>query len=150
MPRASYEIDISAPPAAVFAFLSDFSNDPKWRANVVQMKPLGRAEESGGVWSRQIEVRKVPGRTVESEAVVTAFEPGATLSVQRASGPIRPHAIYRLTPAGAGTRLHFELQIALTGAAWLAFPLVWLFVTLAIRPVLPKDFGRLKQLLEAR
>jgi len=114
------------------------------------MKPLGSAGDVGGVWSRQVEVRKVPGKVVETEAVITAFEPGQRLAVQRASGAIRPHAIYRLEPAGTGTRIAFELDIALRGATWLALPLVWLFMMLAIRPVLPKDFARLAERLAGK
>jgi hypothetical protein len=150
MPRVSQEIEIARTPDAVFAFLADFANDPSWRANVVAMRPMGEPGDLGGVWSRQIEVRRVPGRAVESEAVVTVFEPPKALSVQRASGPIRPEAHYRLEPAGAGTRLSFRLEIALAGAAWVALPVVWLFMQLAIRPTLPGDLARLKRLLEAR
>ena len=150
MTRITYQIDIASPPSTVFAFLEDFSNDSKWRANVVEMKPLGEPGDRGGVWSRQIEVRKVPGRTVETEAVVTAYERDRLLSVRRATGAIRPEATYRLEPAAGGTRLSFELEIALSGATWLALPLVWTFATLAIRPVLPKDFARLKAILERR
>jgi hypothetical protein len=152
MPRLTQEIDIARAPDVVFAFLADFANDPKWRANVIAMRPLGRPEDTGGVWSRQIEVRQVPGRTVESEAVVAVYDPPRTLSVKRAGGPIRPEATYRLEPSGPngdGTRLTFRLEIPLAGAAWLALPAVWLFMRLAIRPVLPADLARLKHLLEA-
>jgi hypothetical protein len=147
MPRTAYQIDLPQAPATVFAYLADFKNDSSWRANVVEMKPLGQASDLGGIWSRQVEVRKVPGKVVESEAVITAFEPEQRIAVQRATGPIRPKATYRLEPNGTGTRLAFELDIALRGAAWLALPLVWLFMMLAIRPVLPKDFARLAERL---
>jgi hypothetical protein len=149
MPAVSATIDIARPPDAVFAYLADFANDATWRANVVEMRPLGRAEDPGGIWSRQIEVRRVPGRIVESEAVVTVFEPGRELAVRRATGPIRPEARYQLAPHPAGMRLSFRLEIDLTGAAWLALPVVWLFLHVAIAPMLPQDLARLKQVLES-
>jgi hypothetical protein len=149
MPRIRYDHVIARAPAHVFSFLADFANDAKWRANVLEMKPLGKPDDLGGVWSRQIEVRKVPGKVIETEAVITACEPPRVLSVKRASGPIRPEAIYRLEPVedGKATRVSFELAIELDGAAWLALPFVWLFANLAIRPVVPKDFTRLAALL---
>jgi hypothetical protein len=150
MPRVSHELGIQVPPASLFAFLADFSNDAKWRANVLEMKPLGRPEDRGGIWSRHVEVRRVPGRTIETEAVVTAAEPGRRLSIQRATGAIRPEATYQLEESDGGTRLRFDLSITLHGATWLAFPGIWVFMNAAIRPNLPKDFARLKQLLEAQ
>jgi hypothetical protein len=149
MPRVDGAIDIARPPADVFAYLANFNNDPTWRANVVEMRPLGSPADLGGVWSHQVEVRKVPGRLVESAAVITACEPARLLSIKRASGPIRPEATYRLAPSERGTRLSFDLTIALGGLTWLALPLVWLFLKLAVGPVLPKDLGRLKLALES-
>jgi hypothetical protein len=149
VPRLRHQVDLARTPDEVFAYLSDFGNDPRWRADVLAMKPLGQPGDPEGVWSRQIEVRRVPGRTVASEAVVTASEPGKALSVRRATGLIRPEARYRFEPYAGGTRLSFELEIALAGATWLLLPAVWLFMQLAIRPVLPKDLARLKRLLEA-
>ena len=148
MPRIGQQVDIARPPDEVFAFLSDFGNDSTWRANVLEMKPLGRSGDVGGVWSRQVEVRKVPGRVIESEAVVTASESGRRLSVRRATGPIRPEASYHLEPFDGGTRLSFVLEVPLAGMSWLALPLVWLFLALVVRPALPTDLARLKDLLD--
>jgi hypothetical protein len=149
VPRLRHQVDLARTPDEVFAYLSDFGHDPHWRANVLSMKPLGQPGDLGGVWSRQIEVRRVPGRTMESEAVVTVSEPGKALSVKRATGLIRPEARYRFEPYRGGTRLSFDLEVALAGATWLLLPAVWLFMELAIRPVLRKDLARLKRLLEA-
>jgi hypothetical protein len=149
VPGAAASITIARSPEEVFAYLADFGNDVRWREGVVAMRPVGRSEDVGGVWSRQVEVRRVPGRTLESEAIVTASEPGKRLAVRRASGPIRPEATYQLTPEGGGTRLDFRLDVALAGAAWLALPAAWLFLRFAIAPVLPRDLERLKREIEA-
>jgi hypothetical protein len=150
MTRIARSIEIARPVADVFAYVADFANDVAWRANVIEMKPLGNESDAlGGRWSRQIEVRKVPGKIVESEAVVIEWERDAVIAVERASGPIRPRATYRFSPAGQGMRLDFELSIALRGASVLAWPLVQLFMLLAIRPAVPKDLQRVKQRLEA-
>jgi hypothetical protein len=142
--RVGLEVEIPAPPARVFGYLADFANDVHWRANVVAMRPLGAATDpNGGVWSRQIEVRKVPGRQIETEAIVTRFEPGTCLAVRRASGPIRPEARYDLAPTAAGTRLRFALVVALDGPRRVLLPLVALALFFAVRPSLRRDFDRL-------
>jgi uncharacterized membrane protein len=133
----------------VFTFLSDFSNDPEWRANVLEMRATGSSTAPGGIWSRQIEVRKVPGRTIETEAVITAFEPPGRITIQRASGPIRPVATYELEQQGAETMVRFRLGVSLQGIKILAWPLVALFLSLAVRPSLKPDFERLRNILEA-
>ncbi len=146
--KLSHKVEISRQPEDVFAFLSDFSNDPRWRANVLEMRAIGTESALGGAWSRQIEVRWVPGRTIETEAVITAFEPPRLITVQRASGPIRPSAIYELARGGAGTILYFRLEVPLKGLKVLAAPLVALFLNLVVRPTLGPDFNRLKSILE--
>jgi hypothetical protein len=149
MPRISQHIDIARLPEDVFAFLADFGNDSRWRANVLEMKPLGQPGDVGGIWSRQVEVRRIPGRAIESEAVVTASEPARLLSVRRATGPIRPEASYRLEPFNGGTRLTFKLEVALAGATWLILPLVWLLLMVVVGPALSGDLARLKEKLES-
>jgi hypothetical protein len=148
MPAIDAHIHIARPPDAVFAYLADFSNDPHWRANVLAMRPLGNPQDLGGIWSRQVEVRRVPGRTVESHAAITTYAPPRELAVRRATGPIRPEARYRLTPQNGGTHLSFHLQIPLAGPSWLALPAVWLLLRLLVAPTLPQDLARLKQALE--
>jgi hypothetical protein len=132
----------------VFAFLSDFSNDPQWRANVVEMRAIGVESELGGIWSRQVEVRKVPRRMVETVAIITSFEFPRRLTVQRASGPIRPAATYELEEHSGETLLRFRLDVSLTGMSILLRPLVALFLARIVRPSLDPDFGRLKEILE--
>lgn len=135
---------------AVFAFLANFANDELWRAHVIEMRSSGAKEDAnGGVWSRQTEVRKVQGRLVETEAMVTAFDPPVRLAARRASGPVRPEAIYELRSTDSGTRLRFRLEVALAGITWLAWPLVMLFLFLTVRPALRSDFDRLRTLLES-
>ena len=145
----SYEIRIARDPSDVFGVLANFENDVRWRANVVEMRPLGKVADLGGEWSRQTERRKVPGRVVETEAVITSFVPPFRLAVQRASGPVRPEAIYELSPdSSGGTKLHFRLDVVLAGWTWLLWPLLVLFLYVAVRPALPGDFERLRALLQ--
>jgi hypothetical protein len=147
--KLAHRVKIHRPPEEVFTFLSDFANDSKWRANVLEMRALGSQSAMGGVWSRQIEKRRVPGRTIETEAVITAFEPPTRLTVQRASGLIRPSATYEIEATDAGTILCFCLEIPTRRFGILAWPFVALFLHLVVRPGLGPDFERLKRIIEA-
>jgi Polyketide cyclase / dehydrase and lipid transport len=149
MPGVSHEVRIGRPPHVAFDYLADFSHDPAWRRGVLAMEPLGDPAGVGGEWGRQIEVRRVPGRTLRTEAEVVEFAPPTLLRVQRATGPIRPIATYRLRGEGTSTRLRFDLTIELRGARRLALPAVLPFLWLVIRPTLPDDLARLKALVEA-
>lgn len=148
MPKASYSISIGRSPEVVFDYLDDFGNDQHWRANVVAMVPQGDEGSSLGIWGRQIERRKVPGRIIETEAELTDRTRPHRLAVRRASGPIRPEAIYELTPTASGTQLEFRVDVKLEGWAILMTPIVMLLLGLVVKPVLPADFGRLKRALE--
>ena len=150
MPGVHHMIEIGARPERVFSVLADFSNDPKWRSKVVEMIPLGAAGDAlGGIWSRQVEVRQVPGRQIRTEAVITAFEPSRKIGFKRASGPIRPEGTYTLTDLGGRARLEFRLDVTLAGAQVLLTPLIALMLAAIVRPTLPGDFMRLKMLVEA-
>lgn len=151
MPGVKFSVEVDRSPAEVFGFLADFSNDPRWRANVVEMIPLGRPSDAlGGIWSRQVEVRKVPGRQLRTEAVITAFEPPRRIAFRRADGPIRPEGTYVLGDLGGRTRLDFSIAVNLEGGARVIAPLVALMLAAVVRPALPADFGRLKALVERR
>jgi hypothetical protein len=150
MPAVHHAIEIARPAADVFAFIAEFANDPRWRANVVEMQPLGEATAPGGAWSRQREIRTVPGgRRVATDAVITLFEPPSCLEVQRASGPVRPQARYELTALAADrTRLELTLEVGLAGVTWLFWPAVVVFLYALVRPSMPADLGRLRACLE--
>jgi hypothetical protein len=148
--QVRYDVEIGRTPDEVFDFLADFSNDAKWRANVVEMVPLGSPQDAGGVWSRQIERRQVPGRIIETEAVITSFEPPRRLAVRRASGPVRPEAVYELSALDGRSRIDFRVEVELAGASLLLAPLVLLLLNAIVKPTLPGDFARLKQRLERR
>lgn len=113
------------------------------------MIPLGKPGDRGGVWSRQVEVRQVPGRQIRTEAVLTAFERPSRISFRRATGFVRPEGTYALVDLGGRSRLDFCLNVELEGARVLLAPLVTLLLFLVVQPTLPGDFARLRARLEA-
>ena len=148
MPSLRYSIDIRRPPQMVFDFLDDFANDVSWRSNVVEMVARGNPSDPMGKWGRHVERRQVPGRVIETEAVLTERNRPRRLAFQRAEGPIRPKGVYSLEPRGEGTHLDFEIEMQLDGGRVLLTPLIWILLNAVVRPALPGDFARLKQRLE--
>jgi Polyketide cyclase / dehydrase and lipid transport len=130
----------------VFRYLVEL-NDAQWRSSVLEMRLLSPSPD--GVGARHVEVRRVPGRTLETVAEVTVYEPNRRWAVRRASGPVRPEITYHLVPTPAGTRLRFTFDIAvLSGAARVLRASVPL-VRRLIHRGFAKDLDRLKRRLES-
>jgi uncharacterized protein YndB with AHSA1/START domain len=146
MPRSQLSVIIERPVEEVFDFMADFSSDAEWRSGVVAMR---QTSPQRCVGATHVEVRRVPGRTIETPAEVVAFVPNRLITFQRTSGPIRPRGTYRYAPVPGGTRLTFLLEVPLHGAWRALTPAIAPLVALIIRTS-RKDFVRLKALLESR
>jgi uncharacterized membrane protein len=146
MARSQYSLVIHCPVEDVFAYMADMSHDPHWRSGVIAMRPVsGPFQEFG---SRHVEVRRVPGRVIETPAEITAFEPNRRISFQRASGPVRPRGTYLYESTADGTRVTFILEVPLLGMWRLAAPVVTVITWLIVR-MSRKDFAKLRSLLES-
>jgi uncharacterized protein YndB with AHSA1/START domain len=139
-------VTIARSPEDVFRYLVEL-NDARWRRGVADMRLISDGYE--GVGTRHVEVRRLLGRTIQTQAEVVAYEPNHEWAVRRATGPVRPQVTYTLTPASTGTRLVFGFDVpALHGAAQVLRPLVGLLRPLVERATL-KDLRQLRAQLEA-
>src|SRR5215469_16880797 len=70
-------IAIACPVEVVFAFVSDYTRDPAWRAGVSEMiqTPAGRSR----VGTQTLEVARFFGRTMTTLAAVTNYEPSRAI-----------------------------------------------------------------------
>ena len=113
MAKAHAVIDIESPPESVWSYLTDFTRNPEWLTQVVEVRvdtPVPR------VGTRITEVRRVPGRRVEGVVEITEWEPPRRLRKSSPSGGLRADGLYELTPtAEGGTRLAFDLEIRGSG-----------------------------------
>ena len=145
MPAVESTIHINRTPHDVFAFVSDYELDPRWRSEVVEM--TYQSPGPTGIGRLAIEKSKVFGRRLETLTEVTAYELDAKIVSRSISGPT-PVISYRfVTPDGAGSRFTYRLEVDLLKS--------WFFRIL--RPVLMPLYvktiesylKRLKQLLES-
>jgi hypothetical protein len=121
-------------------------NDAQWRSGVLDMKLTSATYE--GLGATHIEIRKVPGKILETKAKVVAYEPNQIWSVQRIDGPIRPEARYILREVGEGTELTFEFTIHVMGKALFFLTPLARLAEIGIMRAFRVDLIKLKQILE--
>jgi uncharacterized membrane protein len=112
MPAATRSITIHRPIDAVFAFVADGTNGPKWRSGVVDVALVsGR-----GTGARYRQGVKGPGgRRIDADYEVTAEEPNRRIAFRATAGPVRPTGEFRFEELGTETRLTFALEAELGG-----------------------------------
>jgi carbon monoxide dehydrogenase subunit G len=137
-----YSVRIERPPAAVFAFMMDFSNWPKWGSLVQKLEIVGDGDL--GVGSQLMVTVEVGGRIRRMTSEVWAFEPGRRYGVRNTADGVTGVFEYRLEPEQAGTRIRFSCDIRPHGLMWLVLP--WLLKGSRVRYC--DQLDRLKQIIE--
>ena len=122
MPSITQRITIQRPPAAVFAFIGDYRNDPQWRSGVVEIRQMSPGPIAVGATTH--EVMRFLGRPLVTLASVTEYDPGRRLAFKSTGGPI-PVRGYRLVEEqGEETRFTYHLSADLPGRYRLLEPLI--------------------------
>ena len=142
--RAEHTETIERPPSEVFNYLTNIANLPEWQGGVLEARKESEGDVSVG--TRFVEVRKFLGRQLESTLEVTEHERDRRFSLKVISGPVPFDVRHTLEPAGAGTRVHIEVEGDPGGFFRVAAPLV----AMQGRRQLENDFGTMKTLLESR
>jgi uncharacterized protein YndB with AHSA1/START domain len=95
------ETTIAAPPAQVWAALTDLGRMPEWSPELVRLLPLG----SGGlrVGKQYLGLNRRKAVIWPTRSVVAVVEPERTLAWDTRSSGAR--WIYELSPEGSGTRV---------------------------------------------
>lgn len=137
------EIVINAPQDFVFGFISDYSNDVKWREGVTGMKCS--TKENIFVGTRTRETMKLWGRPYTTIARVTEYEPYNKIAFRSVTGKIPVHGYRLVEDAGGYSRFIYSLTIELTGLAVLLSPVLASMYKKRIKV----DLQKLKSLLEA-
>jgi uncharacterized protein YndB with AHSA1/START domain len=121
MPEATNTVEIARPPAEVFAFLADGTNDLRWREGVLDV-----VRKSGtGVGTIYEQGVKGPfGKRVAADYEITAYEPGRRIGFRAIAGPVRPEGSYELEHVDGGTRVTFSLRCSPSGLTKLMTPMV--------------------------
>jgi hypothetical protein len=137
-------IAIASPVESVFAFVSDYTRDPEWRAGVIEMSqtPPGRSQ----IGTQTLEVARFFGRKMTTLAKVTKYEPGREIDFAGLMAMKIPVSGSRTVEEAKGqARFTYQASVEEHGFLGLLSPLM--------APLLRKrflgDLRRLKALLEA-
>jgi uncharacterized membrane protein len=141
--KFSNTITIERPASAVFAYLAELENLPRWNYAISETRKLSPGPT--GVGSRYLQVRTLP-RPSEETLEVTEFQPDRRLTVRGGFGPLSGEATYVLRPAGAATSLTNAMDLDAKGALRLVAPLASARVSAAVA----ENLGKLKEILEGR
>ena len=143
MAKAEISTTIKRPVEEVFAVLTDPENSPKWSSSSIESKKTSAGPIGVGTTTRSVSM--FLGRRIESENVVTEFEPNRKLVSQSKSGPFPIQASMTFEPIEGGTRVNATIEAEPGGFFKLAEPLI---VSIAKRQF-QSDFDNLKDLMEA-
>ena len=143
MARAEVSTMIKRPVEDVWAVISNVENNPKWSSFALEAKQTSPGPIGVGTTARF--VGKFLGRRMESESVITEFEPNRKYSWESKSGPFPLKGSTAVEQIDGGTRVTGTLEAEPGGFFKLAEPLV---ITMAKRSF-QGDLDNLKDLMEA-
>lgn len=112
-------VELTKPPAAVFAYLADPRNIPRWRPEVLAVAdatgPVKEGDEFG-------EVVSFMGRKTFRMSV-TSVVPDRQMVITAVTGPVRPIQTFTLSPSGPGTMLRLHVDVTCHGVFRLLEPM---------------------------
>jgi hypothetical protein len=144
MASITESITIRRSPDDVFAFVSNYENDPRWRDGVAEMQqdPPGPARDG----ARTREVIRFMGRDMVTTAVITVEQPGRRIAFRADSGPIPARGYREVAGRGDETTFTYHLSAELNGPLRLMEPVI----ERDFRRRVAADLARIKGLLEAK
>lgn len=133
----THRVPIARPADAVFEFLADFENNPRWQGG---MERCTWDSEARGVGATYSQVARFLGREIRTTFRVTALEPGRSISIDSVVSTFPIQVTRSVEPAETGCVVVAHVRGQPTG-------LLKLMSGLAARSV-RADYARLKALLE--
>lgn len=113
-------VETAASPAAVFAYLSDFTTTEQWDPGTVRTT---RTSGDGGVGTTYHNVSRFAGRETELTYEVTEHQPDNRFALRGENKTVIARDTMELAPAGTGTRVTYTADFEFKGLAKYAAPL---------------------------
>ena len=144
MIRVETSVVIDRLPDEVFAYISNFENNPKWQSGMQQAKFT--SEGPLGVGSTYTQVAKFLGRRIQSTFEVLEYAPERMVKATTTSGSF-PITFTRLVkPVEGGTQVAAIIEGDASGFFKLAEPLMARLVQRSV----DADYANLKHILETQ
>src|SRR5574341_149821 len=103
MIKQDFTQQINAPVEKVFAFVSDFRNNPKWQNGLIESTQASDGPTQVG--TKVKDVRTFLGQKLDSTYEVTEFVPNRKLVFKSTSGPIQFTFTQTFAADSGGTKL---------------------------------------------
>lgn len=113
---------IDADSDAVFDFLSNFENNPRWQSGVVEATKTTAGEV--GVGTRFQQVSSFLGKRIETRFEVTELQPGERIRYESTEGTFPIHITRAVEPGPNGTVVHATIEGEPSGVFSIAAPLL--------------------------
>ena len=132
---------IKRPVEKVFGYVTDFSNNSRWQTAILEMEMTSGGHFGQGSTYRC--VNRFMGQRIETEGLITKYEPERLCSIRITSGPVVGTSDLRFEAVNGGTSFTTTGQLDLT-----FFKLAKLLVKRKIKKQLINDMKKLKAILE--
>ena len=109
MRRVEAGITIAAPPEAVFAFVADLANLPRWQSGITSAERT--SPDPVGVGSTARVVRDMAGQSLTVDLTITDFEPGRRLALASAASGVSVTATLEMEPNDDATVVRSGIEI---------------------------------------
>lgn len=140
--RVEVEIMIERPPDEVFAYITNFENNPAWQSGMKSCEFT--TEPPLRVGSRYKQVAAFLGREIISEFEVQEYKPNQTIYFRSISGTFPIQVRRTVEPRGSATLVSAVIEGDPDGVMKLFSP----FVRRMMHSNIEADYERLKKLLE--
>lgn len=109
MRRVEAGITIAAAPEAVFAFVADLANLPRWQSGILSAERT--SPDPVGVGSTARVVRDMAGQSLTVDLTITDFEPGRRLALASAASGVSVTATLEMEPNDDATVVRSGIEI---------------------------------------
>jgi carbon monoxide dehydrogenase subunit G len=114
-------VETTAAPAAVFAYLSDFTTTTEWDPGTVRTT---RTSGDGGVGTTYTNVSKFGGRETELTYTVVEHEPDRRFALRGENKTVTAHDTMEIAPNGTGSRVTYTADFDFHGVVKYVAPLL--------------------------
>ena len=123
--QISESIIIERPLEEVFSVLTDFSQEPRWRSAIKEVRYLDEPGEGESLAGLKIQyISRFIGKRITSTVRITEYERNQLLAYETISGPIKVRGRDTFEPLNGKTRLTINHQGRLKGLFRIAEPLL--------------------------
>ncbi len=144
MIKVTVQIDIARPTSDVFAYISNFANNPKWQGGM--MEAYFTTDPPVRVGSEYTQVARFLGRNIESIFKVIEYEPGRLVRATTIKSTFPITFTRMVEPGGSGSIVTAIVEGDASGLFKLAEPLL----AKKVKSSIEKDYAILKSMLERR